>query len=46
MYSDPMLFPFLCLSASQLVDGDQVPAQVRAEKPKDKFIIRFFPKAD
>ncbi|CAO1630640.1 unnamed protein product [Parajaminaea phylloscopi] len=29
-----------------LVGNDQVPKAVLAEKPKDKFIIRFFPKAD
>ncbi|PWN27932.1 hypothetical protein BDZ90DRAFT_231708 [Jaminaea rosea] len=29
-----------------LVGGEQVPRDVQREKPKDKFIIRFFPKAD
>lgn len=41
-----MLTSFLILPLAQLVGGEQVPRDVQREKPKDKFIIRFFPKAD
>lgn len=36
----------VCPTPHQLVGEEQTPREVLREKPKDKFVIRFFPKAD